>query len=271
VGIVAILFPLSVALLLLGWRTLLWSPRPVPGVDRSRPWLIGHRGAIGPEQENTLAAFRHAFESGLDGIECDIQLSRDRQLVLVHDTEIDGLPVRSLTLTELRGLAPQIATLASLFTLAERYPGTPILLELKSDGRRSRGPAAELASAVRRSGLADRVIVSSFDPFLLLHLRLRAPSLRVALVLRLLTLSYLPRGLRSGSLAAGWLHVDALHPQDEQVTPAMLARARRRGLLVSTWTINDPERVAALVAAGVDGIMADDPAELRRAAGGESA
>jgi glycerophosphoryl diester phosphodiesterase len=266
VSLATVLFPLSVALLLLGWRTLLWSPRSLPGVRRPRPWLIGHRGAVGPERENTLAAFRHAFESGLDGIECDVQLSRDRQLVLVHDTEVDGVPVRSLTLNELRGLAPQLATLASLLTLAERYPGTLLNLELKSDGVRSRGLAAGLAAAVHRSGLADRVIVSSFDPRLLVQLRLRAPSLRVAL----LTATDLPRPLRGGALA-GWLHVDAIHPQDEQVTPTLLARARRRGLLVSSWTINDPDRVAELAAGGVDGIMADDPAELRRAAGGGTA
>lgn len=265
-GLVTLLFPISVALLLLGWRTLLWRPRPLPGVHRSRPWLIGHRGAVGPERENTLAAFRHAFESGLDGIECDVQLSRDRQLVLLHDIRVEGMPVRSLTLTELRGIAPQLATLASLLTLAQRYPGTLLNLELKSDGGRSRGLVSALAATVHRSGLADRVIVSSFDPRLLAQLRLRAPSLRAGL----LTAGDQPRVLRGGALA-GWLHVDALHPHDDQVTPALLARAQRRGLLVSTWTINDSARVEELAAAGLDGIMADDPAELRRAAGGGSA
>lgn len=258
-----LLYLLSLLLLLIVWRVLLWRPRPLPGVTRARPWLIGHRGTIGRERENTVSAFRRAFDEGLDGVECDVQLTWDLVLVLVHDTRVGGKRVSGMTLAELRNLNPHVATLGALLAVAQSHPGTLLNLELKNDGERLGRLVRELVRAVDASGMADRVIVSSFDPFALLRLRLWAPRLRVAL----LTAPDLAPGLRGGA-AAGWLHVDALHPRFDQITPELLRLAARRGLLLSTWTVNDPEVVTRLCAAGLDGIMADDPAELRRAAGG---
>jgi Glycerophosphoryl diester phosphodiesterase len=67
--------------------------------------------------------------------------------------------------------------------------------------------------------------------------------------------------VRSGALAR-WLHVDALHPEDSQVTQALLARCERRGLPVHAWTVNDPGRMRSLALQGVGAVMADDPERL---------
>ena len=256
-------YALSLTVLLLLWRSALWHPRRLPGIPSRRPLLIGHRGTVGPQRENTLAAFRAAFDSGLDGIECDVQRSRDGVLVLHHDFEIEGRAVRDLTLAELRSLDPHLATLGTLLVLADTHPGRLLNLELKSDRLRDGGLARSLAAAVRSAGLADRVLVSSFNPWALLTLRLVEPSLRTAMLFA----PDLPRSLRSPWLA-GWLHVDALHPRHDRVTAELLRGARKRGLMVNTWTVNEAASVKALTAAGVDGIMADDPAALRRAVEG---
>lgn len=256
---------LLLALLLGSWRTVLWRPRSLPGVDRPSPRLLGHRGVRGSLPENTVAALRFALEAGLDGVEVDVQRTRDGALVLWHDLDVAGRRLTDLTLAELRAVAPDAPELSELFALAREHPGTLLNLELKLAGRgmRSRGLERAVARAVRAAGLTDRVLVSSFQPLALARLRLVAPELRTALLFD----PSLPRGLRGGE-TAGWLHVDALHPQHRLVTPELLRRARRRGLRVNTWTVNDADEVARVAALGVDGIIADDPAELRRAAAG---
>jgi glycerophosphoryl diester phosphodiesterase len=79
----------------------------------------------------------------------------------------------------------------------------------------------------------------------------------------LLTSPDAPPGLRSGRLAR-WLHVDALHPELDQVTSDVLQRSRRRNLPIHVWTVNAPERIRDLRAAGVAGIIGDDPHDLVR-------
>lgn len=252
---------LFLLLLALGvWRTALWRPRPLPGVTRPRPWVLGHRGARGPHVENTVQAFAYAFRHG-DGLETDVQRSRDGELVLWHDFELAGVQVGDARTAWLRGQAPDLATLADLFRQAGEAPGTLLNLEIKSRPRPLRGWALErdVVRAVRLSGLADRVLVSSFDPLALLRVRLLAPELRTGL----LTAVEMPALLRGVALA-GWLHVDALHPEAAEVDAALLRTARDRGLPLHVWTVNDPERMRELVRKGVGAVIGDDPAVVAK-------
>lgn len=271
----ALLNLLALALILLAWRTMLWRPRSLPGVARSRPWLLGHRGVRPPPPgespqghpfqsvpENSIAALETALDAGLDGIECDVQMTRDGQLVLWHDLEVAQSVVTESDLETLRRLAPALATLDDLPRLAGRYPGTVLNLELKLYRRRGRGIERRLAKALRRAGLQERVIVSSFDPLALARMRLVAPGVRTAL----LTAMDAPGWLRNGT-AAGWLHVDALHAEWTQVDEKLLRWAGARRLPVHAWTVNDAATARRLVSEGVSGIIGDDPETLLLAAG----
>lgn len=252
------------AALLALWRGLLWRGRALPDVTRPQPWLVGHRGVRGSLPENTVAAFAAALETGLDGLETDVQRTRDGVLVLLHDPHVDGVAVRSSTLAELRGRVPELAVIDELFDVVRRFPGTWLNLEIKSVRPFEPRLVRALVRSVRASGLAGRVTVSSFNPLALLLLRLSAPELRTGY---LWPDAALPAWLRSG-WPAGWLHVDALHPQWRLVDERLIARARRRGLAVNTWTVNDDEQVRTMVELGASGIMADDPAALLSAARG---
>lgn len=243
------------------WVSLAWRPRPGP-VGR-KPLLIGHRGVRGSLPENSLRAFRAALEAGLDGIEFDVQRSKDGVLLVYHDFKLpSGAAVSALEFKTLQALDENIPSLEALFELAKGYPDTLLNLEMKVKGWRSRGLEREVAWLVCASGLAKRVLISSFSPLALAKLRLIAPHLRTALLFA----PEQPWWLRSGWAAAP-LHVDAIHPHESQLTKGLLARARRRGLIVNTWTVNDSGRVQELLALGVDGIIADDPHELLAAAG----
>ncbi len=252
---------LSLAGLALLWRYALWRPRRLPGVTRARPLLLGHRGVRGARPENTVAAFQYAFSSGLDGVECDVQRSRDGALVLFHDFELQGRRVTDLTRQEVHALDPDVPELSELFELAKSYPGTLLNLELKTAGLQTRGVERAVVRAVWASGLADRVLVSSFNPLSLLKVRFCSPSVRTGL----LYAPDLPPPLRTPWLA-GWLHADALHPHESQVTPALVRRAQARGLALNTWTVNDDMRITSLAELGVDAIIGDDPVALRRVA-----
>lgn len=255
-----VLAALVLVLALAWWTGPGWRPRDLPGMDRSRPWLLGHRGARGPFEENTVPALRHALDV-VDGLETDVQRSADGTLVLLHDLVVRGLRVSASEVRLLRDRVPDLATLDDLFDLARERPGRMLNLEIKTDGRVWRRGRLErdLVRAVRASGLADRILISSFDPFAIARVRLLAPSLRTAL----LTTDEAPRGLRSGR-AARWLHVDALHPHDPQVDVRLLDRCRDRDLPVHVWTVNDPDRMRWLIDAGVGGLVGDRPDDLAR-------
>jgi len=247
------------------WRVS-WRGRTVPGVPGRHTLLVGHRGTRGVEPENTLAAFARAFDEGLDGVEFDVQRSLDGELVLTHDDEVGGRPVAGQSYGQLRERLPELATLEELFGLARRYPGRLLNLEIKARGWRTHGLERAVIRAVRLSGLADRVLVSSFNPPSLVRVRLLAPGLRVALLYDESTAK-----LPGGRPRPGWLHVDALHPRYPLVDERYVRSAHARGLAVNVWTVNDPEAVRALRAMGVDAIMGDDPSELRRSSAGGQA
>ena len=253
---------------LVGVWLLIWKPRKVPGAAPKKTLLLGHRGArFGPDagSENSLGAFRTALDAGLDGVETDLQTTRDGSIVLYHDYELpDGRRVASLTCAELRAADPAIATLPDLFALAHGYPGTLLNLELKTRGWRTGGLERAAAQAVRASGLEERVLVSSFNPLSLARLRLYAPELRAAL----LTSPDGPRWLRGDRAARFWmraLHLDALHPHFSAVDAALVGWARQRRVTLNTWTVNNEAEVKRLTRLNVNGLMADDPAALKNA------
>ena len=266
---------MSAALLVL-WRGLLWRGRSLPGVRRELPLLVGHRGVRGPLPENGLRAFRMALDHGLDGVETDVQRTRDGVLVLVHDGEVDGVGVVEWRFRQLRERVDDLTTLDELLALVREYPGVWLNVELKTlalhdtgmaraivVALRANGLARAVARALRGSGLEDRTTVSSFDPLALARLRLEAPTLRTAYLWS--DEPNVPWPMRT-PWPAGWLHVDALHPRWSSVDAELVAYGRRRALAVNAWTVNDPDEVRRLLALGVSGIMADDPAALLRAA-----
>ncbi len=260
VGLLVVLYLVVLVAMLALWRGA-WRPRTLPGVTRPRPLLVGHRGTRTALPENSVAAFRHALEAGLDGIEFDVQKSLDGELVLIHDEAVEGRAVASLRADDIRSGGRPVARLAELFEVAREHPGTLLNLEIKASRLAAAGLEREVVRAVRASGLADRVLVSSFNPVALARTRLAAPQLRTALL-------YAPEGPRwlRGGWLAGWLHVDAIHPHHSLVTRPLVERAHRRGLAVNTWTVNEPADVTRLIEMGVDAIMGDDPSRLRSAA-----
>jgi glycerophosphoryl diester phosphodiesterase len=263
----ALAFLSLAALLLLYWVGPRWRPRGLAGVTRERPLALGHRGVRGGLPENTLAAFRKALAEGLDGLETDVQRTADGTLVLYHDFDIGGVKITDLTLAQLRERFAELTTLDELLSLVAAHPGTLLNVELKTMALDDRGLAASVAQALRAAGLADRVLVSSFNPLALLRLRVRAPELRTAyLWFEGSSSLWFLRTPFPGAL----LHVDAFHPHHGAASRERVNAWHRRGLMVNVWTVNSAPDVARMLQAGVDGVMADDPRALLVAMGRRS-
>jgi glycerophosphoryl diester phosphodiesterase len=245
----------------------------------ARALLIGHRGAAHLAPENTLRAFRAAVEHGVDLIEFDVLDLPRGPLVLAHSDHLDEVShgsavgsVRSLTLPELREVAPELPTLdEALAFFVDEAPQVGLHVDLKLATRLD-----ELASALARFGLERRTVVSSFHTSSLRALARLSPAVRIGFTypedrfemsrrpvlrpvlraglssLRATVPARVPRMLRRAGASALMLHY-AL------VTPRAVEAAHRLDAPVLAWTVDDESALASVLAAGVDGVITNDP------------
>jgi len=240
------------------------------------PLLIGHRGASASAPENTLAAFARAFDDGADWVECDVRLTADGAPIVLHDATLDrttdgrGRAARR-TLDEVKRLdagawfgrrfaSQRVPTLAEVLACARHRGGVNI--ELKCDP--AAGPVREahrrlaraVAAAIAAARFPGPIVVSSFS----------RPALRAArAAMPRACLGYLvSRSARGTNALHRAIGLWSLHPHVRLATPARFAAARRLGLRLLAWGVDDPGEAGRLAALGADGLMADDPAALGR-------
>lgn len=226
-----------------------------------RPLVIAHRGANAYMPENTLAAFELATEQGADGIELDVQLSRDGRLVIIHDFEVSRTTngqgkVADLTVAELQSLdageGQKIPTLDELFEAMG--PRLLYNIEIKYFGWRDQGVETAVADRIAAYHLENHVLVSSFNPLAVRRARRQLPrTIPVALI-------------RAGGLLkyGYWLadgEVD--HPHYSLVDEAYMAWAKRRGYHSNVWTVDDPAEAQRLARLGVNGLITNKPDLIR--------
>ena len=278
---------------------------PAPSWRSSSTTVHGHRGAKGIVVENTLASFAAAFDAGVAGVELDVRLTADGELVVWHDPVLQPLKCRA-TGPDLVGRRVDGLTLAQLRTVdvgSQGLPGFPgqrtvpdaristlrevvmhglelaphawWTLELKVDPRDPAEAARRdelldgVLDVVHDLGVDDRCFVHSFNWAVLERAREVAPDVaRSALVESGVT--WVPDSPWTGGVdvaahgddvAAGAAEVGAhvLSPEHVLVDVALVERAHGLGLGVLSWTVNEPEHIRAVVAAGVDGLVSDYP------------
>jgi glycerophosphoryl diester phosphodiesterase len=208
-----------------------------------RPLVLAHRGASRAATENTPEAFRLALTLGADGVELDTWRTARGDLVVHHDPELAGTPVRRLVDPPLPGLAAAL----------DASTGGIVNVELKTDGDAPGGVAGAFCGLLRRRAGRDRVLASSFDPVALRVVRALRPGIPTALVVGF-----------DGDLGAALREAErarhrALHPKSELVDRSLVERARALGLALHAWTVNDADELQRLAALGVDGLITDVP------------
>ena len=231
---------------------------------------IAHRGASVEYPENTLLAYRKAIDYGIDALEADIHLTRDRELVAIHDGKLDRTtngtgPVREHTLSELAALdagrGEKIPRLEQIFALAAGAP-IRLYLEIKGDTEAEYLEVAEaLLNAVLSAGLLRKVILTSFSAPALLRVKALQPGVSTMLDPSPQDGSLTPQEICEQALCAS---ANSISYDFQILTPRIAEEARLNGLALFPWMPNEPADIQRTLAFGVTGVMTDRPDVLNQ-------
>jgi glycerophosphoryl diester phosphodiesterase len=232
------------------------------------PFIFAHRGASVHAPENTLAAFELALAQNADGIELDVKLAADGQVVVIHDSTVDRTTgghgrVKDLSLVELQSLdagslfpekyrGEKIPTLEEVFAAVGKR--TFINVELTNYSTPRDQLVETVCMLVKKFSLQKHVLFSSFLASNLSKARAYLPGVPRGL---LAFSGLLGAWARSFGFAFGRYH--ALHPSLKDVTPEQVQRVHRLNRRVHVWTVNTAEDMRRLFGWGVDAIFTDDP------------
>lgn len=228
--------------------------------------IIAHRGASGHAPENTMPAFQMALDMGAEGIELDVHISKDGEVVVIHDHTIDrtsngeGL-VGELTLDDLRRFdygswystkfkGVQIPTLREVLELLRDWEGL-LNIEIKSGAIVYEGIEQKVIDLIEEYDMLDRTIISSFDHYSLREIKAINPQIEIGL-------------LYGAGLVEPWLYAqrigaEALHPSYHNIIPELVEGCRKNDIRLNPYTIDREEDIERMISAGVDGIITDYP------------
>lgn len=219
-----------------------------------------------------MRAFELALDEGADGVELDVRLDRDGDVVVCHDATLarvtegrDTRAVQDLGRRELAevdlGGGERVPRLAEVFSWAKRR-GARVNVELKKDvPNRAALVLAVFRMAVLEPRAAEWMIFSSFDPQIVAALARVVPWVASGWLVESGT------GVPGRSLRERLVGASALHPQASLVTRESIAPWQRAELPVNVWTVNDPDEARRLAALGVDTIISDVPGAILKALG----
>lgn len=232
--------------------------------------IWAHRGASAAAPENTMTAFELAVKQGADGIELDVHLSADHELVVTHDencrrvTGTDGM-VGAMTLQQLRQLnfaqfragfdSQSIPTLADVFDLI-RPTGMMINVELKNSLFFYPGLEEKVLDLTAAYGMQDQVCLSSFN---------HASMVKASRLIADRTLGIGCGLLYSAGLFEPWdyarrIGVSALHPHlANLLIPNLVQDCHAAGIAIHAWTIDQPDHLRQTLLLGIDAIITNVP------------
>lgn len=233
------------------------------------PKIIAHRGVPHIAPENTMASFISAIEMGADGIETDVQQTKDGHLVLIHDEKVDrttdgkGL-VKDFTLDEIRKLSAgvkfnrkfkdqKIPTLEEFLELVE---GKDLLIniEIKSGVVLYPGIEKHTIDMIHKYHLDKNIILSSFNHYALVTCKEIDSSIKTGIL-------YM-EGLVEPWEYARKIGADALHPFFYTVRPEIIGDMKKSGLIINPFTVDGQREMEAMIDLGVDGIITNYPDRL---------
>lgn len=227
---------------------------------------FAHRGFSGKYPENTMLAFEKAIAEGVDGIELDVQLTKDGEVVIIHDETIDrttngkGYVVEytyeelskfdaSYTYTGKMGFN-KIPTLREYFELVKDLD-IVTNIELKTGINEYLGIEEKVWDMIKEFGLQDRIIISSFNHFSVMRMKKLAPEMKY------------------GFLSEDWIidagkythshGVQCYHPRFNNLIPEVIDELKSYGLEINTWTVNKEEDMRYLISHGIDAIIGNYP------------
>jgi glycerophosphoryl diester phosphodiesterase len=249
-----------------------------PWTQASRPLVFAHRGGSRLAPENTLAAFDRATAEGVDGLELDVHLSADGEVVVCHDAHVDRTtdsrgPIAGMTARELAGVDAafrfadehgrrafrgQGYGIPMLREVLARYPDVRLIVELKDGEQRL---AREVLRVVTEGRAVGRVCLGSFHGPALQAIRSLEPAvatsagqLEVRLALYRSWIGLFPRAVPYQAF-----QVPERRERIRVVSPRFVRGAHRAGVAVQVWVVDEVEDIRRLLGWGADAIITDRP------------
>lgn len=240
------------------------------------PLILAHRGANKVAPQNTLPAFRKAVEFSADGIETDVHLTKDGEIVICHNYTVDdtsngkGL-IGDMTFAELRSLdfgsyfsgefkGVTLPTLSELIEVVKNM--TLINIEIKAPKKKN-DLVKKVLDEVYKFGIEKNTIISCFDPKCIRESKELAPEVKTGLLYETgdLGTEIMNFGV---SAYCKQLNADAAHPQHILLTEEIVKDLHSNNLAVNPWTVNDYEDIKKYTAWGCDSLITNVPDYCRK-------
>jgi glycerophosphoryl diester phosphodiesterase len=231
-------------------------------MSAQKPYLlIAHRGDKKNAPENTIKACELALAQGATGLEVDVRICSDGELVLMHDPTLrkhfgSYKPVLYTSVSQLkaqhyRNDYRHDGIVCTLEEFLEHFRHTvPINLDAKFWGVRPARFAKRLVQLIDRMNMADQVWISSFNPFLLHRLKVYKPTIRTGYLFQ--------DPVRVYQMIDPFLDSDAWHPHFKNATPRLLEKALRLKKEIYVWTVNREEVLQRIENYPINGIITDE-------------
>lgn len=238
-------------------------------MKKTKVWA--HRGASAYAPENTIQSFERAIEMGADGIELDIQLTKDGEIVVIHDETIDRVSngsgwVKDFTLDELKQLNVNkihpayghvtIPTLAEVYELLKSTELT-VNVEIKTGIVFYDNIEKKALKLADKMGMKEQIIYSSFNHYTVLKLNELNPSLKTGFLYS--------DGMVNAPEYAEKFNVEALHPALYNLQyPGFVTECKERNIELNVWTVNEEAHMKMLCEYGVNSIITNYPDVARK-------
>jgi glycerophosphoryl diester phosphodiesterase len=216
---------------------------------------IGHRGASGYEPENSLIAFQKAIDLKVDGIELDVHLSSDGEIIVIHDETLNRTSsgngfVNRFTALELKKLG--IPTLIEVIDLTNR--NCFVNVELKGIGTAK--PVVDLIEhyILHKNWVYTDFVISSFDWKMLEEILLLNSKIRIGILIE--------TSLEEALAFAKKIKAFSIHPNYRLLTKENVALMQENGFQIYPWTINSIEDIRKIKSFNVNGIISDFPDKI---------
>jgi glycerophosphoryl diester phosphodiesterase len=238
--------------------TLLFICLSLLSCDMKKPLIIGHRGAMGHETENTLPSIQKAMDLGVDMIEIDVFKLKSGEVVVFHDDTVDRLTngpgsIEGYNIIELKKLivngGHQIPILQDVLKLIDNK--VALNIELKGAGTADRVNFIMNYYINKKNWSPENFIISSFNWDELKEMRKLNPDVAIAVLTEENPIDAIPM--------AKELQAVAINPYFKKLDLDVANQIHDAGFKIYTWTVNEPEDIDAMKKLAVDGIITNFP------------
>ncbi|MDI6592090.1 MAG: glycerophosphodiester phosphodiesterase family protein [Patescibacteria group bacterium] len=216
--------------------------------------VLGHRGCAGLEPENTIRAFKRALDLGVDLIEFDVRMTKDKKLVVIHDEKLDRTTngkgfVRDFAFEEIKkldaGKGEKIPSFEETLNLLKSEKPI-IVIEIKEPQI-----TEKILKIIKKENLENKVLIVSFWHNILNKIKEIEPEIKTGAIL-----AGRPMNLVSTAKAAKSKLLCLRH---EFIDEELVKNCHRKGIEINAWTVNELKDIERMIKLGIDIISSDYP------------